>query len=156
MELAAKTSMVRVDHTGFTVKSLQESVNFFVDVLGFKIVNQEHFGPSEFLSNVVGVPDAEMTLAMLELDGHLVELLEYTAPNPRNIVRPRSCDIGSVHLAFYVVDLEDVVRRVELVGWHRLGALQTVASGARIGLRIAYVRSADGITLEFLQRPTDN
>jgi catechol 2,3-dioxygenase-like lactoylglutathione lyase family enzyme len=144
----------RADHTGITVRSLKDALHFWVDVLGFRFVEQTHFENSVFLENVVGVKDAEVTLAMVEgPDGHLVELLEYHAPGDRQFLKPRSCDVGSVHLAYMVDHLDDLLSKVERAGWMRLGEPQTVLGGARNGLRIAYIRGPDGVTLEFLQAP---
>lgn len=144
----------RADHTGVTVVSLAESLRFWVDVLGFRFVSQTRYEPSVFLENVVGVPGADVTLAMVEgPDGHLVELLEYHAPAGRQVMMPRACDVGSMHLAYMVDDLDVLLAKVEAAGWPRLGAPQTVRGGARDGLRIVYVRSPEGVTLEFLQAP---
>lgn len=144
----------RADHVGVTVASLKDALHFFVEVLGFRFVVQTHYENTLFLENIVGVPGADVTLAMVEgPDGHLVELLEYHAPDGRELYRPQSCDVGSVHLAYMVDDLAGLLARVELAGWMRLGEPQTVRGGARDGLEIAYVRGPDGVTLEFLQAP---
>jgi len=144
----------RADHTGITVTSLQDALHFWVDVLGFRFVVQTHYENSVFLENVVGERGAEVTLAMVEgPDGHLIELLEYHAPDNRALLRPRSCDVGSVHLAYMVDQLDELLAKVEAAGWNRLGEPQTVCGGARDGLRIVYVRGPDGVTLEFLQAP---
>lgn len=146
--------ITRADHTGFTVSSLDVSLKFWVDVIGFRLVTKNHYPPSEFLDNVVGVPGAELTLAMVEAPGgHLIELLEYSAPDHREVFRPRSCDVGSVHLAFLVEDIDALLSRVEEAGWQRLGQPQTVQGTRRDGLRIAYARGPDGVTIEFLQPP---
>jgi catechol 2,3-dioxygenase-like lactoylglutathione lyase family enzyme len=147
-------SITRADHTGFTVSSLDESLRFWVDVLGFRFVSRNHYPASEFLDNVVGVPGAELTLAMVEAPGgHLIELLEYSAPADRQVLKPRACDVGSVHLAFLIDDLDALLSRVERAGWMRLGEPQTVQGGKRDGLRLAYARGPDGVTVEFLQPP---
>ncbi|MEM5433330.1 VOC family protein [Cupriavidus oxalaticus] len=153
-EIAAPQGVTRADHTGFTVSSLEASLKFWVDVLGFRLVTTSHYPPSEFLENVVGVPGAELTLAMVEAPGgHLIELLEYAAPGDRQLFKPRACDVGSVHLAFLIDDMDALLTRVEEAGWLRLGEPQTVRGTQRDGLRIAYARGPDGVTVEFLQPP---
>ncbi|AXQ27507.1 hypothetical protein D0B54_01890 [Solimonas sp. K1W22B-7] len=144
----------QADHTGFTVSSLDESLRFWIEVLGFRLATKAHYPASAFLDNLVGVEGAELTLAMVEApDGHLVELLEYQAPSDRKEIHPRSCDVGSVHLAFLVDDLAELLTRCEAAGWPPLGEIQTVRGGVRDGLSLAYVRGPDGVTLEFLQPP---
>ncbi|MGO0463564.1 VOC family protein, partial [Escherichia coli] len=81
--------VTRADHTGFTVSSLDTSLHFWVGILGFRLVTKNHYPTSEFLENVVGVPGAELTLAMVEAPGgHLIELLEYSAPAGRETYKP--------------------------------------------------------------------
>ena len=153
-DIAAHGLIRKADHTGFTVKSLDDSLSFWVDILGFNHLYTNNYEASEFLDNVVGVKGASMTLAMVEAPcGHLIELLEYHAPQDTEDYSPRSCDVGSVHLAFYVTNLEQLLQKIETVGWLRLGTIQTVQDGVRRGLSLAYARSSDGITLEFLQLP---
>lgn len=145
---------MRVDHTGITVTSLDTSLDFWVNVLGFRLLTREHFSASEFLDAVSGVPGAEMTLAMVQAPGGgLIELLEYSAPTVRATLRPRSCDVGSVHVAFIVNDLDEILPRLAHSKWLPLGAPQTVMRGVRDGLRIVYVRGPDGVTIELLQPP---
>ena len=148
-------SIRRVDHTGFTVSSLETSLAFWVDVLGFRHLYTWTFDRGPFIEQLVGVPGAGMRLAMVEGPGHMIELLEYTSPDDRQIFKPRSSDVGSVHLAFYVVNIDALLARLASVGWLTVGEVQTVESGERRGLRLIYVRGPDGITLEFLQRPED-
>lgn len=144
-----------IDHTGFTVSSLDDALKFWVGVLGFKHLYTWNFERGPFIEQLVGVPGAAMRLAMIEGPGHMIELLEYTAPDDRQTYKPRSSDVGSVHLAFYVANIDALLARLASVGWPTVGEVQTVESGERQGLRLIYVRGPDGITLEFLQRPED-
>lgn len=148
--------IIRADHTGFTVESLKDSVDFWTRGLDFTHLYTNDYECSDFLDNVVGVKGASVTLAMVEAPGgQLIELLEYHSPEDRQSMQPRSCDVGSVHMAFTVTDVDDLLERIEGAdGWHRLGITQTVAEGERQGLKIAYARGPDGVTLEFLQWPT--
>jgi catechol 2,3-dioxygenase-like lactoylglutathione lyase family enzyme len=144
-----------VDHTGFTVSSLEDSLRFWVDLLGFKHLYTWTFATGRFIDELVGVPGAALRLAMVEAPGHMIELLEYTSPNDRQTYKPRSCDVGSVHVAFYVENIEAMLARVAGVGWLPVGNIQAVESGEREGLRLIYVRGPDGVTVELLQLPED-
>ncbi|MBB4291484.1 catechol 2,3-dioxygenase-like lactoylglutathione lyase family enzyme [Rhizobium leguminosarum] len=153
---ASKTTagvIARVDHTGITVTSLERSLEFWVGVLGFKHLYTTDYPNSPLLEGIVGVPGAALRLAMVEGPGHNIELIEYSSPLGREHMEPRSCDVGSVHIAFLVNDIEALFRRISEHGWHPPGALQTVADGDRKGLKLAYVRGPDGVTLEFLELP---
>jgi lactoylglutathione lyase len=142
---------VELDHTGITVPSLSEALSFWVEVLGFTHLYTWDFPANVFVSQLTGVPDAGMQLAMVERDGRQIELLEYSAPGDRATLKPRACDVGSVHIALNVEDVEDVVSRVEGRGWARCGPIQTIEDGDRAGLRLVYVSSPYGFILEFIQ-----
>jgi catechol 2,3-dioxygenase-like lactoylglutathione lyase family enzyme len=145
----------RIDHTGITVSSLDESLKFWVDTMGFRHLYTWTFENGPFIEQLVGVPGAAMRLAMIEAPGHMIELLEYTAPDDRKIYKPRSSDVGSVHVAFYVENIDALLARIASVGWLPVANVQTVESGDRKGLRLIYVKGPDGVTLEFLQLPED-
>jgi catechol 2,3-dioxygenase-like lactoylglutathione lyase family enzyme len=141
----------RVDHTGITVSSLRDALDFWVGVLGFRHLYTWKFENSSFIENLVGVKDAELSIAMVAGYGHQVELLEYQAPADRKIIKPRSCDIGSVHIGLYVDDMSAALARVAVAGWRPVGEPQTVHGGERDGMRLTYVRGPDGVTIEFIQ-----
>jgi catechol 2,3-dioxygenase-like lactoylglutathione lyase family enzyme len=148
-----RVAISTVDHTGITVSSLSEALDFWVEVLDFQHLYTWKFENTPFIENLVGVEGADLTLAMVEGYGHRIELLEYQAPADRKIIKPRSCDVGSVHIALYVGDMDVVLARVAGAGRMPVSEPQTVVGGERAGLRLVYVRGPDGVTLEFLQRP---
>jgi catechol 2,3-dioxygenase-like lactoylglutathione lyase family enzyme len=144
-------AMSKVDHTGITVASLKPALDFWVDVLGFQYLYTWKFESTPFIENLVGVKGAELSLAMVEGYGHRVELLEYQAPADRTIIRPRSCDVGSVHIGLYVDDMDAALARVAEAGWMPVAEPQTVEGGERDGMRLIYLRGPDGVTIEFMQ-----
>ncbi len=145
----------RVDHTGFTVSSLEEALAFWVGAMDFKPLYTLDLENSPFVEELAGVKGAALRLAMVEGPGHLIELQEFRAPDDRRVFKPRSCDVGSVHVAFYVDNIDALLMRLSGMGWNALGKVQTVEGGDRAGLRLVYVRGPDGVTLEFLQLPKD-
>ena len=149
--LSTSFTITKVEHTGITVTSLHDALEFWVGVLGFTHLYTMRFPNDPFNENVVGVSGAALPLATVEGPGHSIELLEYSAPDHRKSLKPRSCDVGSVHVAFLVDHLDALLDRITQAGWHPVGTPQTVAEGDRAGLRLAYVRGPDGVTLEFLQ-----
>jgi catechol 2,3-dioxygenase-like lactoylglutathione lyase family enzyme len=88
---------------------------------------------------------------MVQGYGHQIELLEYRSPADRTTYRPRSCDVGSVHLGMYVDDIDALIANVKHAGWLPVGPLQCIEGGERDGWKLVYVRDPDGVTLEFLQ-----
>jgi catechol 2,3-dioxygenase-like lactoylglutathione lyase family enzyme len=143
--------ILAADHTGITVSNLERSLAFWRDVLGFELSHRTHQA-GEMAREITGVAGAEISLAVLKTPaGHKIELLEYLAPVDRKHFYPRPCDIGSVHVALTVDDLDAVLSAIGASGWQAAGKPQTLTSGPNAGRRVIYVRDPDGMTIEFMQ-----
>src|ERR1700745_1901935 len=131
--------ILAADHTGFTVSNLERSLAFWRNVLGFELshrVDQK----GELAAEITGGPDAETSLAVLKAPGgHKIELLQYPAPADRNQpVDLRPCDVGSVHLALTVDDLDAVLKKIVASGWKAGRKPQTLTTGPNAGKRVMY------------------
>ena len=145
--------IIATDHTGFTVANLERSLAFWRDVLGFELSHTAH-QTGELAREITGVAGAEIKLAVLKAPGgHKIELLEYLAPSDRKHVDLRPCDVGSVHVALFVDDLDAVLNAIAASGWKAAGKPQTLKTGPNAGKRVVYVRDPDGTTIEFMQPP---
>ncbi len=144
--------VIAADHTGITVSNLERSLAFWRDVLGFELSHRAHH-TGDLASEVTGVPNAEISLAVLKGYGHKIELLEYHAPPDRKRVDLRPCDVGSMHVALAVDNLDAVLSAIAAAGWKAPGKPQTLKSGPNAGKRVVYVRDPDGITIELMQPP---
>jgi len=150
---ASSFKILAADHTGLTVANLERSLAFWRDVLGFELSHRPHQTGS-LASEITGVPGAEISIAVLKGYGHKIELLEYLAPADRQQLRPRPCDVGSVHVGFQVDNLDAVLNAIAASGWKSAGQPQTLTAGPNAGKRVVYVRDPDGTTIEFMQPPT--
>jgi glyoxylase I family protein len=148
--------IVAADHTGITVSNLERSVQFWQNVLGFALSHTAH-QTGEMASEITGVEGAEIKLAVVKTPGgHKIELLEYLAPLERKLnAHLRPCDVGSVHVALIVEDLETILSAINASGWKAAGKPQTLRSGPNAGKRVVYVRDPDGTTIEFMQPPPE-
>ena len=143
--------IISADHTGITVSNLERSLAFWRDVLGFELSHTAH-QTGELAKEITGVAGAEIKLAVLKTPGgHKVELLEYLAPSDRKHAEVRPCDVGHVHVALLVDNLDAVLERVATSGWKAAGQPQLLKSGPNAGKRVVYVRDPDGTTIEFMQ-----
>jgi len=150
----ASFRIIAADHTGITVVNLERSLAFWRDVLGFELSHRPH-QTGDLASEITGVPGAEISIAVLKGYGHKIELLEYLAPPDRKHVGLRPCDVGSVHVALLVDDLDGVLNTIASSGWKAAGKPQALESGPNAGKRVVYVRDPDGTTIEFMQPPSD-
>jgi glyoxylase I family protein len=146
--------IIAADHTGITVSNLERSLEFWQNVLGFEFSHRAHQTP-EMASEITGVAGAEIKLAVVKAPGgHKIELLEYLAPPDRKQhVDLRPCDVGSVHIALTVDNLDAVLQKIAASGWKAAGKPQTLTAGPNAGKRVVYVRDPDGTTIEFMELP---
>src|ERR1700719_1845928 len=149
---AAAFRIISADHTGITVANLERSLAFWRDVLGFELSHRAHH-TGDLASEVTGVPGAEISIAVLKSPGHRIELLEYHAPPDRKRAHLRPCDVGSVHIAFTVDNLDSVLSTIAGSDWRAVGKPQVLKTGPNAGKRVIYVRDPDGTTIEFMQPP---
>ena len=145
--------IIAADHTGITVSNLEQSLAFWQNVLGFELSHRAH-QTAELASEITGVAGAEISIAVVKAPGgHKIELLEYLAPPDRKHVDLRPCDVGSVHVALTVDNLDAVLSAIAASGWKAAGKPQTLQSGPNAGKRVVYVRDPDGTTIEFMEVP---
>src|ERR1051326_2444855 len=129
------------DHTGITVSNLERSLAFWRDVLGFELSHTTHQS-GELAEEITGVAG-----------GHKIELLEYLAPPDRKRADVRPCDVGHVHVALLVDNLDAILEKIAASDWRAAGKPQTLQTGPNTGKRVIYVRDPDGTTIEFMQPP---
>jgi len=124
-----------IDHVGISVANLEESVDWYVEKLGFELVRPLN-----------GDSDSPPTIAQLRKDGFSIELfqLEGAAPLPE-YRRDPSADLrvhGLAHFAFRVEDAAAAKAQLEQKG------VEIVLD--RGGF--FFVRDNSGNTFEFIQR----
>src|SRR5437868_7425550 len=132
--------IISADHTGITVSNLERSLAFWRDVLGFEFSHSAH-QTGERVEQITGVKGAEIKLAVVKAPGgHKIELLEYLAPADRKKdVNLRPCDVGHVHVALTVENLDAILENIAASGCKAAGKPQTLKSGPNAGKRVIYV-----------------
>ncbi|HSD52886.1 MAG TPA: VOC family protein [Burkholderiales bacterium] len=138
------------NHTSFTVSSLNQTIAFFRDCLGFDLVSRAPRN-SDLVSRITGVAGAEVTIAFLRGPGHTIELIEYGAPADRGKVVARPCDTGFAHVAFNVDDIDAAIEAAEKFGVKPVGPPVAIDQGPNRGRNVVHVRDADGVTIEFIE-----
>lgn len=144
--------VVGANHFGITVSDIDRTRRFFIDVLGF-IAGQTVDLDLAFSEGVTGVTGAVIRVAFVDGPGVTIELVQYLAPIDRTPAGTFPNDVGSAHVAFFVDDVEAIVTTAIRAGWRLAGTIQPIVAGPRTGGKAAYIRDADGTTLELVQRP---
>ena len=86
----------------------------------------------------------------------MIELLEYSAPENRQVFKPRACDVGSVHVALEVTGTKALIAQAEELGWQAAvgggEALPMIGRGDGSEWTAVYLFGPDGEALELLEK----
>ena len=145
--------ITKAHHTGFTVASLERSLAFYRDLLGFEVVFQ--WNPrAPYIGELLGYPDVDLHAAILRLPSSdvFLELLEYRGI-PKRSVDMANGNIGNAHIAFNVDELEPLYERLKAGGVRTVSAPITPTIGPNKGGRAVYAIDPDGFRVELIQTP---
>lgn len=141
--------VLSANHTSFTVSSLERTLAFFTECLGFQLLSRAPRDP-KIVERITGVEGADMEIAFVRGPGQVVELIEYKAPASKGRVNSRPCDTGFAHLALDVDDVDAAVAAAVPYGVMAINPPITIDRGPNKGRKVVYLRDPDGVTLEFI------
>jgi lactoylglutathione lyase len=143
--------ITKAHHTGFTVRSIERSLAFYRDLLGFELVFQ--WNPqAPYIGTLVGYPTVSLHGAILRIPGSEVflELLEYRNI-PEASVDMANGNIGNGHIAFHVDQLDPLYARLTKAGVKSVSPPVTPTIGPNKGGRAVYMIDPDGFRIELIE-----
>ncbi len=143
--------IVGVEHTSYTVSNLERSLEFYVGVMGCKVLWQRQ-NSDQYLRDIVAMPDAVVNAAHLGIPGtdHHLELFEYV--QPRGVAADvRNNNPGSSHIAWLVEDLPAAYQELKAKGVQFRSEVVTIDKGVNTGGLSVYMLDPDGITIELFE-----
>ena len=140
--------IIKTRHTGLVVKDISASILFYQE-LGLSVWKRET-ERGDFLSQVVGLENAEIETAKLKLgDGSLLELLEYKShPTKHTTSNYPSNRHGCSHVAFTVENVEEMSLKITQIGGSIVNAPAISDNGS---VKVMYCHDLDGILMELVQ-----
>ena len=139
-------------HHGFTVSDLEQSLNFYRDVLGLEVIRISERKKLPSYDQIIGHPDIHLQVALLRhpVNEFLLELFHYENPGGRK----RELDntfVGASHVAFEVEDIDAEYQTLKAAGYTSINPPVDVERDGRIVARAMYALDPDGISVEMFQ-----
>ena len=139
-------------HTGFVVKDLDKSIDFYTNVLGMELGGRmERQG--EYINQVLAFPDAHIKGAFIDKGegGHRLELIQYINPASGQSRFDRN-DVGASHLAFWVEDIERLYNETSQRGMRFNNPPAAFHDDqGKLTRKAVYCQDPDGNWLEFVE-----
>ena len=138
-------------HTGFVVKDIEKSVQFYADVLGMR-KGERVERQGEFVEQVLAFPGAHIDRTFMgKGEGHKLELVQYLSPASGSGNFEINA-LGAAHLAFFVDDLDRFYAETSQRGlkYNNPPAAQYDDQG-KVSMKACYAQDPDGNWLEFVE-----
>lgn len=131
--------VLKIDHLGIAVKSIDEGKNFWTDVLGLEFAGSETVAEQKVNTGFFPVGESE------------VELLESTAPDGPIAKYLEKKGEGIQHVAFRVENIEKALEELKNKGIRLIDEKPRKGAG---GAKIAFLhpRSTQGVLVELCER----
>ena len=131
--------LLKIDHLGIAVKSIDAGKNFWTDALGLSFAGTET------------VAEQKVTTAFLPVGDSEVELLESTAPDGPIAKYLEKKGEGVQHIAFRVANIDEALAELKAKGIQLIDEKPRKGAG---GARIAFIhpKATSGVLVELCER----
>lgn len=145
----------RVHHHTFTVSSMEASLRFYRDLLGFSLIYDKVRENLPAYDRVMQLENVKVRVALLNdpTEECIVALLEFHNPKPR-IREQSNLFVGSTALAVQTDDIDGDYARLVAAGVRFNCEPVDIVRDGRFAARLAYGFDPDGIVIE-LYMPAD-
>ncbi|MBT5953187.1 VOC family protein [bacterium] len=134
-------------HTGIVVTDMIRSLQFYRDLLGFKI-QIDRVESGEYISLLLALPKGRVHIVKLSSpDGVLIELLQFLS-HPEESSFPGVTPIGCSHIALSVSNIDEIYEEYREKGVTFLSV--PVVSPDNFA-KVVYCRDPDGSFVELVQ-----
>ena len=137
-----------IRHVGLVVADLEKSLKFWCDTMGFLVLRQmEESGPH--IDAMMGLKDVRVTTAKLAAsDGNLLELLCFHSHPDKHHWEGKPYSTGFTHIALTVLNLDETLHRLKLVGASVPAKPQLSPDGQ---VKVTYASGPEGVLLELVE-----
>jgi methylmalonyl-CoA/ethylmalonyl-CoA epimerase len=131
--------ILKIDHLGIAVNSIEQGKSFWTDVLGLAFEGSET------------VAEQKVTTAFFPVGESEVELLESTAPDGPIAKYIEKKGQGIQHIAFRVANIEEALAELKEKGIQLIDQQPRIGAG---GAKIAFLhpKATNGVLVELCER----
>lgn len=134
--------MKTVDHIGVAVKSIENALPFYADVLKLNCLAIEE------------VPSEQVKVAFLDAKNVKIELLESTNPNSAISKFIEKRGEGIHHIAFNVASIEERIKEIKSQGVQMINDAPKQGAGGAL-VAFLHPKSSHGVLYELCQKPLE-
>ena len=147
--------VVGIGHMSFTVMDIDKTIHFYCDLLGGKVLTRTvDEGPElgkYVMGDMLSNPYGKLKVAMIEVGGLEVELLQYEVPETNTPYHGNPSIAGSAHIAVNVDDIEGVYAKLKAEGVKFHSEINDCIRDGELVWRWVYARDPDGCCCEIVQ-----
>ena len=138
---------INLRHIGIVTKNLEKSLEFYRDILGFKI-KTEALENKDFIDRILNLKDTALkTVKLVDPRGGIIELLHYDNPASRTI-KMEINDLGLSHFALTVENLDDIYNMLKKSGANFISA-PTLSPDNKA--KVCFCYDPNGIAIELVK-----
>lgn len=103
---------MEIRHTGIVVSDMEQSLKFYHDLIGLKVV-KDFTEKGKYIDSISGLSGVHLRMVKLIADdGSMIELLQYLSHPNQPPVKSKLYDLGCSHVAFTVDNLDNEYKRL--------------------------------------------
>ena len=143
--------LYNLNHIGLTVHNIEETLAFYRKLTSVEIDEDAAHITGEGVGKVIKVKNPDYHSCMVRIGNRTFELIEHHSSKGRHLVASHN-DVGGIHLAFMVNNIDDAFNDVKALGIEPTTALPYTAIELG-GYRAFFFRDINGIQIEIGQVP---
>jgi catechol 2,3-dioxygenase-like lactoylglutathione lyase family enzyme len=136
-----------IRHTGIVVEDLKDSMHFYQDMLGFKVV-KEMDECGSYIDKILSLEKVKVTtVKMTTPEGQGIELLKYYSHQTKKKMK-KIFEIGVSHISFSVSNLDNEYKSLKEKGINFISAPQLSPDTYA---KVAFCRAPEGTLIELVE-----
>ena len=137
-----------VRHVGIVVNDLEETKEFWINYLGFKI-HIETVEQSPYIDDLIAIKEPNLTtVKLIDSKGFIVELLKFDTYQVDNSWSGDLKTTGLTHIALNVDNLEELVGNLKKLKYQTLSGIKTSPNRK---VKVVFVKGPEALMLELVE-----